>query len=373
MTWVSIGQGLQGYIDKTKEGSCSDWVAARLPQIRKNYPNAQGRIKQCRDAHEPYLYAIIDFVIPSEDCPDGSMATYPDSDCKPIPDEPKQCEASTSTFTVDFPLGSSPTSAICEQGCSADLFPGAFACDDTKCFGAYSYTGDSCDGTEGSGGSGGDNPGDGGSETPGGGHENPDPPNPDPTPNPNPGGDGGSDGGGTGGGGGGTGGSGDGGSEGGGTGGGGGDNPGGGPGGGGGGDNPGGGGSGDGSGEGNGDGNGDGDGDGSGEGEGGGTGLPGKADNPWKEILDEQDIKEMKDKEAEVKEKITKKMDEFRNLFNVPVHTGGGSITPVQFTLNHGGGSVQVKNDWLGRISADISSVIILIASVLAFLIVTRK
>lgn len=325
-------------------------------------------VRYCEEAPDSSIVGRHSMVVYGylQKCEEGTTAEFPSGECKP---NGNQCEASNSTFTVDFPLGSKPATAICEGGCAATLFPGAFTCDDTKCFGAYSYTGESCDGTEGSGGD-----GSGDAETPGGGSENPDPePNPDPI-NPNPGGDGGSEGGGTGGGtgggGGGTG-SGDGGSEGGATGGGDGDNPGGGPGGGGGGDNPGGGGSGDGSGEGNGDGNGDG--DGSGEGEGGGTGLPGKADNPWKEILDEQDIKEMKDKEVEVKEKITKKMDEFRNLFNVPVHTGGGSITPVQFTLNHGGGSVQVKNDWLGRISADISSVIILIASVLAFLIVTRK
>lgn len=306
-------------------------------------------------------------------CSDSEV-NLPDGSCS-LPQEPNKCEADSWQGILYFPSGTPPIASACRDGCSYNLWDGTYICEDGQCYGHYKPSNIECDGSGDGGGSPDPDPNpdpDGGGD--GGGDGSPDP---DPNPDPNGGGDGGGDG--------------DGGVT----------NP----------DpdapvcdtnNPnypfcldpdwvcdptvnqcdGGGGGGDGGGGGGGGDSGSGDGDGQcdptqedcGLG-GGGSGVtkPGEPDDPWKDVLNDEDIQKLKDKTEQVKTDINKQMNTFKSLFSVPDYGVGGNIAPVEFDLNHNGTNIPVKFGIFGNIAVDISSIVLLCAAVIAFLIVTTR
>lgn len=124
-------------------------------------------------------------------------------------------------------------------------------------------------------------------------------------------------------------------------------------------------------------GGGNGDGDGSGECEGDCVpvnfpGVPEVVD-PFAEILDETDINDLLTRKEEMKTQLEAQMNNFKGLFRVPDYGTGGTIAPVEFNLQHRETSIPVKFGIFGEISADISSIMIMIAAFIAFLIVTTR
>lgn len=124
-------------------------------------------------------------------------------------------------------------------------------------------------------------------------------------------------------------------------------------------------------------GGGNGDGDGSGECEGDCVpvnfpGVPEVVD-PFAEILDETDINDLLTRKEEMKTQLETQMNNFKGLFRVPDYGTGGTIAPVEFNLQHRETSIPVKFGIFGEISADISSIMIMIAAFIAFLIVTTR
>lgn len=131
-----------------------------------------------------------------------------------------------------------------------------------------------------------------------------------------------------------------------------------------------------GSGGGGGGGNGDGNGEGSCEGEDcNPVGFPGAPEvvDPFAEILDETDINDILTRTEEVKTQLQTQMNNFKGLFRVPDYGTGGDIAPVEFDLKHAGTTIPVKFGIFSQISADISSIIVMIAAFIAFLIVTTR
>ncbi|MCR9622016.1 hypothetical protein NB476_06675 [Vibrio sp. RM-44-3] len=132
----------------------------------------------------------------------------------------------------------------------------------------------------------------------------------------------------------------------------------------------------DGVGSGGGGGNGDGNGEGSCEGEDcNPVGFPGAPEvvDPFAEILDETDINDILTRTEEVKTQLQTQMNNFKGLFRVPDYGTGGDIAPVEFDLKHAGTTIPVKFGIFSQISADISSIIVMIAAFIAFLIVTTR
>ncbi|HCH0380389.1 TPA: hypothetical protein NKV57_001080 [Vibrio parahaemolyticus] len=125
---------------------------------------------------------------------------------------------------------------------------------------------------------------------------------------------------------------------------------------------------------GNGDGNGDGDGSCEGE-DCNPVGFPGAPEvvDPFAEILDETDINDILTRTEEVKTQLQTQMNNFKGLFRVPNYGIGGDIAPVEFSLKHAGSTIPVKFGIFSQISTDISSIIIMIAAFIAFLIVTTR
>lgn len=124
-------------------------------------------------------------------------------------------------------------------------------------------------------------------------------------------------------------------------------------------------------------GGGNGDGDGSGECEGDCVpvnfpGVPEVVD-PFAEILDETDINDLLTRKEEMKTQLEAQMNNFKGLFRVPDYGTGGTIAPVEFNLQHRETSIPVKFGIFGEISADISSIMIMIAAFIAFLTVTTR
>lgn len=123
-------------------------------------------------------------------------------------------------------------------------------------------------------------------------------------------------------------------------------------------------------------GNGDGNGEGSCEGEDcNPVGFPGVPEvvDPFAEILDETDINDILTRTEEVKTQLQTQMNNFKGLFRVPEYGTGGDIAPIEFDLQHAGTIIPVKFGIFSQISADISSIIIMIAAFIAFLIVTTR
>ncbi|HHF3289301.1 TPA: hypothetical protein ACPJ2S_003521 [Vibrio alginolyticus] len=123
-------------------------------------------------------------------------------------------------------------------------------------------------------------------------------------------------------------------------------------------------------------GNGDGNGEGSCEGEDcNPVGFPGAPEvvDPFAEILDETDINDILTRTEEVKTQLQTQMNNFKGLFRVPDYGTGGDIAPVEFDLKHAGTTIPVKFGIFSQISSDISSIIVMIAAFIAFLIVTTR
>ncbi|MCQ9091269.1 hypothetical protein, partial [Vibrio alginolyticus] len=123
-------------------------------------------------------------------------------------------------------------------------------------------------------------------------------------------------------------------------------------------------------------GNGDGNGEGSCEGEDcNPVSFPGAPEvvDPFAEILDETDINDILTRTEEVKTQLQTQMNNFKGLFRVPDYGTGGDIAPVEFDLKHAGTTIPVKFGIFSQISADISSIIVMIAAFIAFLIVTTR
>ncbi len=122
-------------------------------------------------------------------------------------------------------------------------------------------------------------------------------------------------------------------------------------------------------------GNGDGDGGGECEGDCVPVNFPGVPEvvDPFAEILDETDINDLLTRKEEMKTQLEAQMNNFKGLFRVPDYGTGGTIAPVEFNLQHRETSIPVKFGIFGEISADISSIMIMIAAFIAFLIVTTR
>ncbi|HBC3440595.1 TPA: hypothetical protein ACGSTK_003907 [Vibrio parahaemolyticus] len=101
-------------------------------------------------------------------------------------------------------------------------------------------------------------------------------------------------------------------------------------------------------------------------------GVPEVVD-PFAEILDETDINDLLTRKEEMKTQLEAQMNNFKGLFRVPDYGTGGTIAPVEFNLQHRETSIPVKFGIFGEISADISSIMIMIAAFIAFLIVTTR
>jgi len=97
-------------------------------------------------------------------CPKGTKLNEETGKCE----NPCEKLEGNSLGTVTFPVGSSQVNAVCNNSCKATLLSGSWISagiqNDPRPFGHYNYSGDACDGSEGSGsvGSGGDGSGSGG-------------------------------------------------------------------------------------------------------------------------------------------------------------------------------------------------------------------
>ena len=98
-------------------------------------------------------------------CPSGTVLDPETGKCE----SPCKKLEGNSLGTVTFPVGSSQVNAVCNNSCKATLLSGSWISsgiqNDPRPFGHYNYSGQACDGSEGSGGetgSGGDGSGSGG-------------------------------------------------------------------------------------------------------------------------------------------------------------------------------------------------------------------
>lgn len=95
--------------------------------------------------------------------------------------------------------------------------------------------------------------------------------------------------------------------------------------------------------------------------------------DPFEEILDQADIDSVLTRTEEVKTKLQAQVSNFKGLFRVPNYGTGGSIAPVEFNLDHHGTNIPVKFGIFSLIAPEISSIIIMIAAFICFLIVTTR
>ncbi|WP_158162509.1 hypothetical protein [Grimontia hollisae] len=113
-------------------------------------------------------------------------------------------------------------------------------------------------------------------------------------------------------------------------------------------------------------------GDGSGTG-GSGFGSPESGENPWDTILNGEDIEGLQTKVTMLELEVKQAIDNVRGLIATPNLSEGGSMPLFQFNLSHAGGSTAVSTQWMNQIFGDMKSVILLIASMIAFMIVLTR
>ena len=94
--------------------------------------------------------------------------------------------------------------------------------------------------------------------------------------------------------------------------------------------------------------------------------------NAYSEVFDSSDFNSLHTDIEKVKKEITAKINSFKGILGTPQISSGGRITPVEFSLNHQGQSIAVKQDGFNQVGEMSKAIVIAICSVLALMIVVR-
>lgn len=95
--------------------------------------------------------------------------------------------------------------------------------------------------------------------------------------------------------------------------------------------------------------------------------------DPYKKILGNEAIADLKAQTKDVQEQLKAKMDSFKSVLGSPSFSAGGAIKPVEFSLNTLGGSVNVSFDAFNEVGASVKSLVIAICALIAFFVICRR